>query len=104
MAPAPDATSANSNKSRRVLSDVSPNVRNMASQRRPTTESPLKRDFKAAMMGDGSGFTYLKKRRLSADETLSDLGTIGPRHERESTSRAQIDQRPLVHDEFVSVY
>ncbi|KXT03579.1 hypothetical protein AC578_9995 [Pseudocercospora eumusae] len=70
------STSAYQATNRRVLGDVSPNIR--ASRipgvldRKPLTGSPLKRSFKATME-DGSGFMYLKKRRLSDDLPLSQV-------------------------------
>ncbi|KXT12145.1 hypothetical protein AC579_10382 [Pseudocercospora musae] len=68
------STSAYQTTNRRVLGDVSPNVRashiSGVLDRRPLTGSPLKRSFKATME-DGSGFTYLKRRRLSDNVPLS---------------------------------
>ncbi|KAK5125460.1 hypothetical protein LTR85_000569 [Meristemomyces frigidus] len=68
---------------RRVLGDVSPNVK-MASpatgmlKNKPTTGSPLKRSF-TAMVEDGAGLTYLKRRRLSDEESLGQTdGVIEP--------------------------
>lgn len=60
---------------RRVLADVSPNVKMgspaMGMSKRPMmTGSPLKRSF-TAMVEDGSGLTYLKRRRLSSGAALS---------------------------------
>lgn len=62
-------------QTRRVLGDVSPNVKNTISavthlKNKPMAGSPLKRSF-TAMMEDGKGFTYMKKRRLSVDRPLS---------------------------------
>lgn len=60
------------------------------------TGSPLKRSFTAAMEA-GEGFTYLKKRKLSDDEYLSDRHTAS-----RETSRSQIGDnqfRPLLPPE-----
>jgi hypothetical protein len=59
---------------------VSPNVK-VSSQTpallsKPLAGSPLKRSFSAAMEG-GEGFTYLKRRKLSGDESLSQSGSYG---------------------------
>ncbi|KAK6388770.1 hypothetical protein LTR65_007249 [Meristemomyces frigidus] len=62
---------------RRVLGDVSPNVK-MSSpavgmlKNKPMTGSPLKRSF-TAMVEDGAGLTYLKRRRLSGEEAVSQV-------------------------------
>lgn len=59
---------------RRILGDVSPNIKNVspvpAFLRKPATSSPLKRSYTAAMEG-GGGLMYLKKRKLSEEETFS---------------------------------
>ena len=56
---------------RRVLSNVSPNVRktSVPSATKPLTGSPLKRSFRGTIEG-GEGHTYLKRRKLSSDEFL----------------------------------
>lgn len=60
-------------KPRRVLGDVSANVRVMADPKffdgKPLTGSQLKRSS-ATALDDSSGFTYLKRRRLSSDRSL----------------------------------
>ena len=62
--------------SRRVLGEVSPNVKIASStpafMKRAMAGSPLKRSFTAAMEGS-DGFKYLKRRKLDENETLSDL-------------------------------
>lgn len=65
---------------RRVLGDVSPNVRAIASpavfdHKRIMAGSPLKRTAFSASMEDGVGFTYLKKRKLSDGMPLSQMGS-----------------------------
>jgi hypothetical protein len=64
---------------RRVLGDVSPNVKPMSTTpaflKKAPTSSPLKRSFTATMDG-GEGFTYLKKRKLTDDETLSQTAGV----------------------------
>lgn len=59
---------------RRVLGDVSPNVKTATQVstflKKPAAGSPLKRSFTASMEG-GEGLMYLKKRKLSDDEFLS---------------------------------
>ncbi|KAK4508614.1 hypothetical protein PRZ48_002353 [Zasmidium cellare] len=66
------------NQHRRVLGDVSPNVRPAAPTGTPggkmLSGSPLKRSFTAAMEG-GQGFRYLKKRKFSIDSPLSQMMT-----------------------------
>lgn len=61
---------------RRVLGDVSPNVKAASTTpaflRKAPVGSPLKRSYTAAME-DGEGFMYLKKRKLTDDETLSQV-------------------------------
>lgn len=59
---------------RRVLGDVSPNVRASAVPpashlTKPMAGSPLKRSFTAAM--EGNGFKYFKKRKMSSENSLS---------------------------------
>ena len=67
---------ANMSAPRRVLGDMSPNVKlaspavGMLKNGKPMTSSPLKRSFTAAIE-DGAGLKYQKRRRLSGDETLS---------------------------------
>jgi hypothetical protein len=67
-----DATSV-----RRVLGEVSPNVRASAvppashlTTSKPMAGSPLKRSYTAAIES-GNGFTYLKKRKMSSDTPLN---------------------------------
>ena len=67
---------------RRALADVSPNVSSQqapAFLKKPLSGSPLKRSFTVAM-DSGEGFMYLKRRKLSGDETLSELdsGKMSP--------------------------
>lgn len=66
------------NQQRRVLGDVSPNIKPAAptgtSGGKMYAGSPLKRSFTAAMEG-GQGFRYLKKRKLSIDSPLSQMMT-----------------------------
>ncbi len=65
---------------RRVLGDVSPNVnvkQTPAFLAKPLAGSPLKRSFTAAMEGSGHGFTYLKRRKLSGEEALSQSQDVG---------------------------
>lgn len=66
---------AQSQSHRRVLASVSPNVKPVAStpafMKKPTAGSPLKRSFTAAME-EGGGLLYLKRRRLTEDEVLSE--------------------------------
>lgn len=87
---------------RRVLGDVSPNLKKHASpaisalRGKPMMGSPLKRSFTAAMEG-GEGFTYLKKRKLSDDEYLSDRNAASM-----ETSQSQLGDgqfRPLLPPE-----
>nr|POF15222.1 hypothetical protein CFP56_42111 [Quercus suber] len=54
---------------RRVLGDVSPNVKAAPSSNKPMMGSPLKRSF-TAMAEQGSGFRFLKKRKGSDENTL----------------------------------
>ncbi|CAK1355318.1 hypothetical protein CB0940_00946 [Cercospora beticola] len=60
-------------KPRRVLGDVSANLRVMADPKffdgKPLTGSQLKRTS-ATALDDSSGFTYLKRRRISSDRSL----------------------------------
>lgn len=60
-------------KPRRVLGDVSANVRVMADPKffdgKALTGSQLKRTS-ATALDDSSGFTYLKRRRVSSDRSL----------------------------------
>ena len=66
---------------RRILVDVSPNIKaaSLATtsllNSKPMTGSPLKRSFTAAME-DAEGFTYLKKRKLSGDQALSEVDGV----------------------------
>ena len=62
---------------RAALGDVSPNVKaaTPAFLRKPMAGSPLKRSFTAAMEG-GGGLMYLKKRKLSEDEVLSQVDGV----------------------------
>lgn len=62
---------------RSPLADVSPNAKAQPSYAnlrtsKPMAGSPLKRSF-TAMTGSGNGFKYLKRRRLSAEETLGQV-------------------------------
>lgn len=79
------------NSSRRVLGDVSPNVRPAVpaapSTGKMLTGSPLKRSFTAAMEA-GQGFRYLKKRKFSIDSPLSQMMTA---------------EEAAVRDDFVKV-
>lgn len=74
--PRPQSTS--NTPSRRVLGEVSTNARVNTQPtagpfgKRVMTGSPLKRSFTAAIEG-GQGFTYLKKRRMSGDQPLSQM-------------------------------
>ncbi|KAI6797609.1 hypothetical protein KC360_g2016 [Hortaea werneckii] len=62
---------------RRVLGDVSPNVKLASSaigllkNGKPMASSPLKRSYTASF-DQGAGLKYLKRRRLSEDEALSE--------------------------------
>ncbi|KAI7155599.1 hypothetical protein KC349_g6842 [Hortaea werneckii] len=62
---------------RRVLGDVSPNVKPASSaigllkNGKPMASSPLKRSYTASF-DQGAGLKYLKRRRLSEDEALSE--------------------------------
>lgn len=99
---------ANETSNRRALGEVSPNVRaargSMPSvfAKKPSTGSPLKRSFTAAMEG-GQGFTYLKKRRLSVEMPLSQIdGVSGYRDERftEGMQLGAVSLSPK-HQDFV---
>lgn len=74
----PRSQSTGNTPSRRVLGDVSTNARVNAQPtashlgKKVMTGSPLKRSFTAAIEG-GQGFTYLKKRRMSGDQPLSQV-------------------------------
>ncbi|KAK5111039.1 hypothetical protein LTR62_005414 [Meristemomyces frigidus] len=65
---------------RRALGDRSPNVKSAHDaapiatllKKKAVASSPLKRSF-TAMAGNESGFSYLKSRRLSRDQALSDV-------------------------------
>lgn len=67
---------------RRVLGDVSPNMKAISTTpaflKKAPASSPLKRSFTASMEG-GEGFTYLKKRKLTDKETLSQINAV-PEH------------------------
>jgi hypothetical protein len=67
---------ASTSTQRKVLGDVSPNLKHVVKSgffdRKAMAGSPLKRTVSA--MYDDSGFTYLKKRKLSADKALSSMG------------------------------
>ncbi|KAK3726111.1 hypothetical protein LTR37_000259 [Vermiconidia calcicola] len=70
-----DATKTGSDtSSRRVLGDVSTNIKVISQSpaflRKAQAGSPLKRSFTSAMES-GEGLTYLKRRKLSDDEVLS---------------------------------
>lgn len=77
---------SNTATARRVLGDVSPNVRNAPEHGllggKPSTSNPLKRGLTTAM-DSGHGFQYLKRRKLSTESPLcqvenqSDLGSNG---------------------------
>lgn len=68
---------------RRILGDVSPNVRKITASQvqatnslsKPVTGSPLKRSFTAALE-NSQGFTYLKRRKGSFASSLAP--TINP--------------------------
>ena len=64
---------------RRVLGDVSPNIKAASAVpaflKKPPASSPLKRSYTAAMEG-GEGLMYLKKRKLSDEETLSQMDGV----------------------------
>ncbi|KAK5165723.1 uncharacterized protein LTR77_008646 [Saxophila tyrrhenica] len=77
MSPAkPTAHQRNATSNRRVLGEVSPNIKTATSgpmfTGKPLAGSPLKRSFTAAMEG-GEGLMYLKRRKLSDDELLSQV-------------------------------
>ena len=86
------------NTNRTALSNVSPNVKKSttpainALRGKTMTGSPLKRSFTAAVEG-GAGFTYLKKRKLSDDEYLSDFNTSA---ERSQSQPGDSQFRPLL--------
>lgn len=68
-----DTSITSDNTTRRVLGNVSPNIRNPAAAKlllanKPMAGSPLKRSWDTM---DGTGFTYFKKRKLSMDTPLS---------------------------------
>lgn len=75
---------------RRVLGDVSPNVKPDAATpmflKKTIAGSPLKRSYTAAHGESGKGWMYLKKRRLGENEVLSQVAE-GPR---EGTALKQI--------------
>lgn len=80
---------------RRALGDVSPNVRKTSPAtamltRKPLTGSPLKRSFNAALES-GEGLTYLKRRKLSEHELLSDRDTA---HQRSTIGGRELDGAP----------
>jgi hypothetical protein len=64
---------------RRVLGDVSPNIKAAspvpAFLKKPPASSPLKRSYTAAMES-GEGLMYLKKRKLSDETTLSQMDGV----------------------------
>lgn len=57
--------------------------------------SPLKRSFTAAMEG-GEGFTYLKRRKLSGDEYLSEQHAKGSVEKSQSPQLGDAEFRPLL--------
>ncbi|KAM3419172.1 hypothetical protein BST61_g5116 [Cercospora zeina] len=77
-------------KPRRILGDVSANVRVMADSNfyngKPLTGSQLKRTSTSAL-DDSSGFTYLKRRRLSSDRSLLPAEKV-PRRPQPSNEQA----------------
>lgn len=81
---------------RRVLGDISPNVRatvaplTPAFLRKVPAGSPLKRSFTAAMEG-GEGFRYLKKRKLTGDELLSQLHSQQERPLENESGKGQVE-------------
>lgn len=87
------------NQPRRVLGDVSPNVRPAAPAGTPggkmLTGSPLKRSFTAAMEG-GQGFRYLKKRKFSIDSPLSQMMTAEEAAVQDGPTKVEQSQAPLV--------
>jgi hypothetical protein len=87
--------SATESSGRRVLGDMSPNVRKVAStgifstnsDNKPMASSPLKRSFTASMEGT-SGFKYIKRRKGSMEN-----------HVERSRERSSCGSKP-VHEMF----
>lgn len=85
------AANVSSISQRSPLADVSPNAKarvpyaNLKSNK-PMAGSPLKRSF-TAMTEGGGGLKYLKRRRLSAEETLSEQVDGSADRERQSMGR-----------------
>ncbi|WPG98397.1 Hypothetical protein R9X50_00118700 [Acrodontium crateriforme] len=86
---------------RRVLGAVSPNVRN-GWHNKPMAGSPLKRSF-TAMAEDGAGFTYLKKRRVSASKPeVRQIGMATEQTRTISVTEDQMDAKSTL-DETTSI-
>ena len=94
---------------RRVLGDVSPNIQAAspvpAFLKKPAASSPLKRSYTAAMEG-GEGLMYLKKRKLSEEETLSQMDGVSevPSWEGSGQSNAGMTRfRPIFQPTSINI-
>lgn len=87
---------------RRILGDVSPNVKTVSNTpaflKRPPASSPLKRSYTASIEGS-DGLRYLKKRKLSEEEALSQVDGVS-----ESALRDEMAQPPAVAAHFRPVF
>lgn len=87
---------------RRVLGDVSPNIKAISATaaflKKPPASSPLKRSYTASVEGI-DGLRYLKKRKLSGEEALSQVdGGL------ESALRDEMGQLPAVGASFRPIF
>jgi len=77
-----DKSIAQPHSTRRVLGEVSPNVKAESATpmflKKAIAGSPLKRSYTAAHGESGKGWMYFKKRRLGENEVLSQVAE-GPR-------------------------
>nr|POE88146.1 hypothetical protein CFP56_11375 [Quercus suber] len=71
---------------RRVLGEVSPNVKAVQSSNKPMMGSPLKRSF-TAMAEQGSGFQYLKRRKGSDENAIDQSKPAEKPHQPQGSPR-----------------
>ena len=87
---------------RRVLGDVSPNIKALSTApaflKKPPASSPLKRSYTASIEGS-DGLRYLKKRKLSDEEALSQVDGVS-----ESVTRDEMRQPQAVAAGFRPVF
>jgi hypothetical protein len=96
-------TSQQGAPNRAILGDVSPNVKissqTPAFMSKPLAGSPLKRSFTATIEAN-EGLTYLKRRKLSGDESLSESMSSTVRDSRDGNGRTVSNEgsfHPIFH-------